>query len=77
MIIMPKPHAYLQTMTKDSANFKLIGIKLYEDLRTQCTHRMSSNDFVEKGKYLRKENADGKKGQLIFHADTIYKILVF
>ena len=33
---------------KGMQNFKLIGIKPYEELRTQGTHRLSSNAEVEK-----------------------------
>ena len=35
--IISKPHAHLQTMEKTCASFKKIGIKLYEELRSQGT----------------------------------------
>ena len=41
--IMPKSLAYLQTMIKEPAKFQIVGIKLYEGLRTQGTHHLSSN----------------------------------
>ena len=36
--IISKPHAHLQTMEKTCASLKKIGIKLYEELRSQRTH---------------------------------------
>ena len=75
--IMPKSHAYLQTMTKSLQDFKLIGIKLYEELRTQGTHPLFSNALVENNELLRIENPNEKAtntGPLIFHADDIYEI---
>ena len=36
--IISKPHAHLQTMEKHVLSFKKIGIKLYEELRSQGTH---------------------------------------
>ena len=36
--IISKPQAHLQTMEKTCAKFQMIGIKLYEELRSQYTH---------------------------------------
>ena len=43
LMIMPKPHAYLQTTIKEPAKFQIDGKKLYEELRTQGTYHLSSN----------------------------------
>ena len=40
---MPKSHAYLQTWQKSLQSFRLIGINLYEELRTQGTRSLSAN----------------------------------
>ena len=36
--IISKPHAHFQTMEKTCAKFQKIGLKLYEELRSQGTH---------------------------------------
>ena len=42
-------HSY-RSWQNSLQSFKLISIKLYEELRTQGTHHLSSNAYVEKGK---------------------------
>ena len=49
---MPKSHAYLKTMTKQPAKFQIY--KTVWELRTQGTHRLSSNTEVEKGDSVKK-----------------------
>ena len=39
----------LRPWQKSLQSLKLIGIKLYDKLRIQSTHRLSSNAYVEKG----------------------------
>ena len=46
--INSKPHAYLQTMGTYVQSFKKIGIKLYEELRSQGTHCL----YIEVEKWL-------------------------
>ena len=70
---MQKPHAHLQ---KSLQIFKLMGIKLYEELRTQGTHRLSSNACRKRGITLQVEprrKNEKNTGPLIFYTDAIYK----
>ena len=46
---MPKSNAYLQTITKKPATFKLIFIKWYEELRTHGNYRLSLNACRKRG----------------------------
>ena len=61
--MMPKLHAYLQTMIKEQKSlqsFKSFGIKLYE-FRTQGTNRLSSNARTSTQKKNKKKNKKTKK----------------
>ena len=85
---MPKPHAHLQTRKTSLQSFKLMNIKLYDYLRTQDAHCLSSNvksrqreitPQEEPRRKKRKKKKQNKKKQvrIYFHADAIYKIFGF
>ena len=80
---MPKPHADLQTMTKELAKFQIDRYKtVWEVAHTKYPQsvvkcRSRKRVITPQGEPRRKKKKTKNTGPLIFHADAIYKISVF